>query len=68
MPLGMLEVGASEGVVQGVAPESMAGVMMKVIEEVKEEYWRVVHMDKQGLSAGGLTEIWKPKSLMDRGV
>lgn len=40
----------------------MAGVMMKVTEEVKEEHWRVVHMDEQDLSTDCLMEIWKPKS------
>lgn len=44
------------------APERMAGVMMKVTEEVKEEHWRVVHMDEQGLSTDYLMDIWKPKS------
>lgn len=43
----MLKGGISEGTVQGMNPDRMAGVMMKVTEEVKEEYWRVLHMDEQ---------------------
>lgn len=63
----MLEVGILKGVVQCMAHEKMAEVMGKVTEEVKEGYWRVVHMDKQDISTDCLTEIQKLKSLMDRG-
>ena len=45
---GVLKAGISEGTVQGMNPERMAGVMKKVTEEVKEEYWRVLHVDEQG--------------------
>lgn len=47
-PLGIFGVGISGwGGIQDVAPERMAGVMMKVTEEVKKEYWGVVHMDER---------------------
>lgn len=44
---GMLKGGISEWTVQGMNLDRMAGVMKKVTEEVKEEYWRVLHMDEQ---------------------
>lgn len=53
--------------VHGVAPERMSGVVVKVTEGVKEGYWRVIHMGKQDINTGHLTEIWKPRTLMDGG-
>lgn len=63
----MLEVGISEGTLQGMALERMAGVMMKVTEEFKGGYRRVIHMDEQDIRTDHLTKIWKPKTLMDGG-
>lgn len=40
---------------------------MKVTEEVKEACQRVIYMDDQSSRTDHLTEILKPKSLLDGG-
>lgn len=62
-----MRLGFQRGPFKAHGPREHDGVPMKVTEEVKEGGQRVIYMDDQSSRTDHLTEILKPKSLLDGG-